>query len=58
MRKAKSLLAKFRNNEDGAALIEYTVMLVVLLAATLVAIGVVATGITRQWTGLNVTLGN
>jgi pilus assembly protein Flp/PilA len=53
-----SLLSKFRKDEDGAALIEYTVLLGILLAATLVAIGVVAAWITGQWTGLNVTLGN
>src|SRR6516225_1931320 len=41
VRKALSALSRFRNDEDGAALIEYTVLLGILLVAVVATIGVV-----------------
>ncbi|NRG18515.1 Flp family type IVb pilin [Rhizobiales bacterium] len=47
---------RFREEEDGAALIEYTVLLGILLVAVIVTIGLVGTWISGQWTALNAAL--
>jgi pilus assembly protein Flp/PilA len=47
------LLAK---DEDGAALIEYTVLLGILLIAVIATIVLVGTWISGKWTSLNSTL--
>ena len=53
MRKALSALSRFRNDEDGAALIEYTVLLGILLVAVVATIGVVGAWVGGQWTTLS-----
>lgn len=53
MRKSLKMLSKFRADENGAALIEYTVLLAILLVAVIVTIGLVGTWISGQWTALN-----
>jgi pilus assembly protein Flp/PilA len=53
MRKLLGALKKFGKDEEGAALIEYTVLLGILLVAVIVTIGLVGTWITGQWTALN-----
>jgi pilus assembly protein Flp/PilA len=52
MSKAINLLKKLRRDEDGAALIEYTVLLGILLVAVIATIGLVGTWINGQWTTL------
>jgi len=56
MSKALVLLKKFGRDENGAALIEYTVLLGILLVAVIATIGLVGTWISGQWTALDKAL--
>ena len=49
---AKNLI----KDEEGAALIEYTVLLGILLVAVIATIGLVGTWVSGQWTALNTAL--
>jgi pilus assembly protein Flp/PilA len=46
------LLKRLRKDEDGAALIEYTVLLGILIVAVIATIGLVGTWVSGQWTTL------
>ena len=51
MRKALTVFDRFGNDEDGAALIEYTVLLGIMLVAVVATIGLVGDlGQRGQWT--------
>jgi pilus assembly protein Flp/PilA len=52
----KSYVNNFKKDEDGAALIEYTVLLGILLIAVIAIIGAVGVWISGQWTALNTAL--
>jgi pilus assembly protein Flp/PilA len=52
MSKAWNLARRLGNDEEGAALIEYTVLLGILLIAVIVTIGLVGTWINTKWTAL------
>jgi pilus assembly protein Flp/PilA len=52
----KSYVSHFKKDEDGATLIEYTVLLGILLIAVLAIIGAVGVWINGQWTALNTAL--
>jgi pilus assembly protein Flp/PilA len=56
MRKALTVFDRVRNDEDGAALIEYTVLLGIMLVAVVATIGLVGTWVSGQWTALNTGL--
>jgi pilus assembly protein Flp/PilA len=56
MLKATKLLKRLRQDEDGAALIEYTVLLGILIVAVIATIGTVGTWVSGQWTTLNSSL--
>ena len=56
MRKAMELLAKLRKDEDGAALIEYTVLLGIMLIAVIAVIVGVGGWISAKWTSLNTAI--
>ena len=56
MRKVLNTLTKFQKDEDGAALIEYTVLLPILLVAVIATIILVGTWISGRWTALNSAL--
>jgi pilus assembly protein Flp/PilA len=56
MSKALNILNKFRKDEDGAALIEYTVLLGILVVAVITTIIAVGTWVNGQWTALNSAL--
>jgi pilus assembly protein Flp/PilA len=56
MRKALELLAKFRKEEDGAALVEYTVLLGILLVAVIATIIWVGGWVNGHWTNLQTAL--
>lgn len=43
-------------DEGGAALIEYTVLLGILLVAVITTIGLVGTWVTNKWIALNAAL--
>ena len=57
MRKAVTLLRQLRDDEDGAALIEYTVLLGILVVAVIATIISVGTWVSGQWTALSVGVG-
>jgi pilus assembly protein Flp/PilA len=50
---SRNLLKDLATDEEGAALIEYTVLLGILLIAVIVTVGLVGTWIGTQWTNLN-----
>lgn len=45
----RKLIEKFTREEDGAALIEYTVLLGIIVATVIVTIGLVGTWIDTRW---------
>jgi pilus assembly protein Flp/PilA len=56
MRKFLGNLTKLVKDEEGAALIEYTVLLGILLVAVIATIVLVGTWINTQWTTLHAAL--
>ena len=56
MRVALALLKKVRKDEDGAALIEYTALLAIMLVAVIAIIGGVGSWILNEWNTLNTAL--
>jgi pilus assembly protein Flp/PilA len=56
MRYIVSLIKKLKSNEDGASLIEYTVLLAILLVAVIAVITGVGGWILNQWSNLNTAL--
>jgi pilus assembly protein Flp/PilA len=57
MREAIEVLKRFAKDEDGAALIEYTVLLGVLVVAVIATIGLVGNWVKGQWTSLCTAVG-
>lgn len=53
MTKVKALIAKFRKDEEGASFLEYTVLLGIILAVSIVTIRAVGQWANGQWTFLN-----
>jgi pilus assembly protein Flp/PilA len=53
MREVMKLIKQLKRDEDGAALIEYTVLLAILLIAVIAIIGGVGAWILGVWTNLN-----
>jgi pilus assembly protein Flp/PilA len=56
MSKAVKVFSEFLKDEDGAALIEYTVLLGVLLIAVIATIGLVGAWVSKQWLALDKAL--
>jgi pilus assembly protein Flp/PilA len=56
MSKFQDLICKVYNDEEGAALIEYTVLLAILLVAVIATIAAVGRWINSKWTTLNAAL--
>jgi pilus assembly protein Flp/PilA len=56
MKKALELFRGLGRNEEGAALIEYTVLLGIMLVAVIATIVLVGAWISGQWTTLQTTL--
>jgi pilus assembly protein Flp/PilA len=52
------MIKKFLKDDDGAALLEYTVLLGILLVAVITTIGTVGTWINGKWLALAAGLGN
>lgn len=52
MRKALQLVRKIAHDEEGAALVEYTVLLGVMLVAVVATIGLVGGWVNSKWTAL------
>ena len=53
MQSVIKLLAQLKSDEDGASLIEYTVLLSILLVAVIAVIAGVGGWISNQWTNLS-----
>ncbi len=53
MRKALMILDQFKKDEEGAALIEYTVLLGIMLVAVISLITFMGGWISGQWTALS-----
>jgi pilus assembly protein Flp/PilA len=51
--KTIQLLRRLGKDEDGAALLEYTVLLGILLIAVIAVIAAVGGWISKEWTALN-----
>ena len=56
MRKALLLIQKLRRDEEGAALVEYTVLLGVMLVAVISTIVLVGSWVTTKWGALLTTM--
>ena len=56
MRKMLDNLSQLKSDEEGAALVEYTVLLGILLVAVIATIVGVGGWIANKWTNLNSTL--
>ena len=56
MRSVVNFLKKLKGDEDGASLIEYTVLLAILLVAVIAVITGVGGWILNQWSNLNTAL--
>jgi pilus assembly protein Flp/PilA len=52
MSKAWNLVRRLGKDEEGASLIEYTVLIAILLIAVIATIGLVGTWISGKWTAL------
>jgi pilus assembly protein Flp/PilA len=56
MSDARKLVTRFGEDEDGGALIEYTVLLAILLVAVIAIIAAVGGWINNKWSTLNASL--
>jgi pilus assembly protein Flp/PilA len=56
MRKMLTVFKTIRDDESGAALIEYTALLAILLVAVIAIIGSVGKYVLNVWTSLNTAL--
>lgn len=56
MTKVVNLAKRFVANEDGAALVEYTVLIGIMLVAVIATIIAVGTWVNTKWTALNTAL--
>jgi len=52
----RQFLINLRDDESGAALVEYTVLLGILLVAVIATIALVGTWVSGKWTSLNAAL--
>ena len=51
-----NLIKQLKRDEDGASLIEYTVLLAILLVAVIAVIGAIGGWILNTWSNLNTAL--
>ncbi len=56
MLKVINQISVLRDDESGAALVEYTVLLGILLVAVIATIALVGTWVSGKWTSLNAAL--
>ena len=56
MNKVVSNLDRFARDEDGAALIEYTVLIGLMLVGVVATVTAVGTWVSGRWTALNTAL--
>ena len=53
MHAVMSLIKQLKSDEDGATLLEYTVLLAIILVAVIAIIGAVGQWVNTQWANLN-----
>jgi pilus assembly protein Flp/PilA len=53
MRELVTLVRELKSDEDGATLIEYTVLLAIILVAVIAIIAAVGAWVNTQWANLN-----
>lgn len=56
MTRLVNLAKQFVADEEGAALVEYTVLIGIMLVAVITAIFAIGTWVQNQWTALNTAL--
>lgn len=56
MRKFMTMARQFRDDENGAAMVEYTVLLGIITVAVIATVVLVGAWVGGQWTTLNTTL--
>jgi pilus assembly protein Flp/PilA len=56
MKKLMTIARQFRDDEEGAAMIEYTVLIGLITAGVILMIVAVGGWVTTEWTALNTTL--
>jgi len=56
LRELKPVASRLKRDEDGAALIEYTVLLGILIVAVIAIIVAVGTWVNGQWSALNTAI--
>ena len=54
--KVMNLISQFKSDENGAALIEYTVLLAILIVAVIVIITGVGQWVSAEWASLSAAL--
>lgn len=52
MKKLMTMARQFRDDENGAAMVEYTILLGIITVAVILTIIAVGAWISTQWTGL------
>ncbi|MER9028089.1 MULTISPECIES: Flp family type IVb pilin [unclassified Mesorhizobium] len=56
MKKLMTMTRQFRDDENGAAMVEYTILLGMITVAVIATIILVGTWVTGRWTALNAAL--
>ncbi|MDF3214364.1 Flp family type IVb pilin [Mesorhizobium sp. M7A.F.Ca.CA.001.09.2.1] len=56
MKKLMTMTRQFRDDENGAAMVEYTVLLGIITVAVIATVALVGTWVSTEWTTLNTTL--
>ncbi len=56
MRKALEIVRRFRDEEDGAAMIEYTVLLGIITVGVIATVVIIGGYLGNQWTALQTAL--
>ncbi|QKD04364.1 Flp family type IVb pilin [Mesorhizobium loti] len=56
MKKLMTMTRQFRDDENGAAMVEYSILIGIITVAAIAAIGVVGGYVSGKWTTLSTTL--
>ncbi|AEH87113.1 Flp family type IVb pilin [Mesorhizobium opportunistum] len=56
MKKLMTMTRQFRDDENGAAMVEYTVLLGIITVAVIATVALVGTWVSGKWVTLNSTL--
>ncbi|TPK77066.1 Flp family type IVb pilin [Mesorhizobium sp. B2-4-15] len=56
MKKLMTMTRQFRDDENGAAMVEYTVLLGIITVAVIATVVLVGTWVAGRWTALNSAL--